>query len=320
MTPLVMHFVPFLGINPSTIRVYSRSGHAYRCSPTKPDQKHYKFSEYYYSKIKLTYTPIVNLCFVYYLKTTTSTFIPTITIMVTKERTEAFSDALQLLKNQIAHVWKTIAMALFCGIIFISFLVLLKYTTGSSFMALTRDPNALFQAPFYTGLSSMIGIIMWSFAASACLLTSWVSFSKGRHYGFMLFSGMFTLLLLLDDSFQFHEDLFPNYLNIPEKAVYVAYLMIFLTYVFLYYKEILKHEFVIWLTSLFFLFCSTLLDLVDDYFQARFLLEEGLKFLGILLWAIFFYRACRSSLNALFESYPSFSPPQKAETLTVDDL
>ena len=84
---------------------------------------------------------------------------------------------------------------------------------------LTRDSNAVAELPFYVGAVSNIGVIFWSATASICLFVFFstdnsVVYKRLRSY--VLFSGLLTLMFLLDDLFQLHEEFFPDYLFIPK--------------------------------------------------------------------------------------------------------
>ena len=65
----------------------------------------------------------------------------------------------------------------------------------------TRDPTVVLGGPSYIGFISNIGILFWAFTAAICLFSS-VIHKQGNNQAtsqFLLYSGLLTLWLLLDD-------------------------------------------------------------------------------------------------------------------------
>src|SRR5690606_13806023 len=107
----------------------------------------------------------------------------------------------------------------------ISIVLLLKAWKGIPTEQLTRDPNAIFDAPLYVGFLSQVGIFIWAATAMICLYSSQLlppapPYVETRRYFFM--AGCLLLLLGLDDAFLLHEQFFP-FIGIPENLVYVMY-------------------------------------------------------------------------------------------------
>jgi hypothetical protein len=100
---------------------------------------------------------------------------------------------------------------------------------------------------------------------------------------------------LLDDLFLLHEEVFPYYLNIPEKLVFVGYGMIISLYLVKFRKIILKTEFLFLILAFGFLGLSVIIDLLPIATrllgnQGEFLLEDGFKLMGIISWFTYFAR------------------------------
>jgi len=170
---------------------------------------------------------------------------------------------------------------------------------------LLRDPVLLTQAPFYAGAISNLGALIWCAAASICLFcaalsrqsaakrsTPKQSFNK-RWDSFLLYSGLMTLMLLADDFFLLHEEVYPNYFFISEKIVLLAYGVIVLLYLAIFRKLILKTNYLLMLFAFAFFSISIGIDLFDiNDREIIFLLEDGAKFLGIISWAAYFTNVC----------------------------
>lgn len=158
----------------------------------------------------------------------------------------------------------------------------------------TRDPIHVLNGHPFTGVLSNIGILFWCSTAAICFFGSailWMNKSTNNSK-FLLFSGMITLLLLLDDLFMLHEIMIPKYLHIPEAGVYAGYLIIVLIYLVKFREEILKAEYTLLNFALGFFALSLVTDFFSDDKELKYLIEDGFKLLGIVTWFLFFVRTC----------------------------
>jgi len=181
-----------------------------------------------------------------------------------------------------------------------------------------RDPIMVAggeQSEFYLGLFSNLGVVLWTATAAICLFvgsdSSGVPDRQARH--FLLYAGVFTLLMMLDDLFMLHE-------NYAENIVYVFYGMGLLYYVVRFFPLILRLDVVLFALAIPLFGNAVLLDLApwrllpgeriemphavasspierDELRQLarelRYLLEDGGKFVGICCWAAFHIRAAK---------------------------
>ncbi|MBD0300714.1 MAG: hypothetical protein ICV85_00615 [Tolypothrix sp. T3-bin4] len=174
--------------------------------------------------------------------------------------------------------------------------------------SLTRDPSVIAGKPFYIGAISNIGILFWCSAVTIC----WLGFvvlrqlHKNREFQrFLLSSGGFTFVLMIDDFFLIHEEVFPRYLNIPEEIVLGAYGGMLLLYLFKSIKTILKTDYILLVLALGFFGGSVVADnipVLDKFMgmDAQLLVEDGLKFLGIISWFAYFARVGTEQLKLVF--------------------
>lgn len=186
----------------------------------------------------------------------------------------------------------------------ITCLALIAFQPFVEIPVLTRDPLAITDGEFYFGLLSNIGIILWCAAAIICLFTHFIlsAVNLGLSQHFFLYAGLLTSLLLVDDLFMVHESVFPRYLNINEKAVMALYLL-FMGFLLIRYRfKILSTPYLVLMSSLLFLGLSMIvdmaLDILPDY---QYILEDGLKFLGIMGWLYYFTQTCYSSIIFSFK-------------------
>lgn len=156
----------------------------------------------------------------------------------------------------------------------------------------TQDPNAQFEAPFYIGFFSNIGIMLWSAAFTICFYGAWRINRKMDKRGqeFLIFSGLITLLMTMDDLFQLHELVFPQYLSISENMVYLTYLNIYMIYFIRFRKQLLNSDFIVLGIAFFFLGLSTVIDILPLPIEKDTFLEDAIKLLGAITWLIYFVR------------------------------
>lgn len=180
-------------------------------------------------------------------------------------------------------------------LIFIGF----KLKTQQSLDLLTRDPLAISNANFYIGMISNIGILFWCACAAICLFSSVIlrQNSRYRESRFLLFSGLLTSFLMLDDLFMLHELVLPVYLRISEYVVYAIYLGVVVSFFIKNIKAIKKTEFVILLAATGFLGLSIVCDTLIS--NLPIFVEDVFKFLGITSWFTYFTRLCLQEVSSV---------------------
>jgi hypothetical protein len=156
----------------------------------------------------------------------------------------------------------------------------------------TQDPNAQFNAPFYVGFFSNVGIMIWSAALSICFYGAWRTDAKTdkRAQEFLIFSGLITMLMTFDDLFQLHELVFPKYLSISENMVYLTYLNIYMIYFIRFRRQLLNSDFIVLGIAFFLLGLSTIIDILPLPIEKDTFLEDAIKLLGAITWLIYFVR------------------------------
>ena len=157
----------------------------------------------------------------------------------------------------------------------------------------TKDPVQIMGAPFYLGFFSNIGILLWCSSAVICFFVRpfipKIIENKSTRL-FLLFSGLVTLLLMMDDLFLLHEEVFPKYLGIPEKGVFVIYSNILLLYALLFRESIFKSDYLILGLSFFLIGGATLIKRIPMPIPEDSFLEDAVKLLGIICWFTYFLR------------------------------
>jgi hypothetical protein len=162
---------------------------------------------------------------------------------------------------------------------------------------LTRDPAAVMRIPYYIGLLSNWGIMLWSAAAAICLFSAWLlREQKSASFAWLLASGLITLLLALDDMFMLHEDVFPNVFGIHEKVVYLIYILGGGIYMLYFLPEFLKRKYLLFAAAVVLLGISVISDSIGRWFAVPTAVEDSFKYAAIVLWLVFFMKTARDEL------------------------
>ncbi len=172
--------------------------------------------------------------------------------------------------------------------------------TGIGPSMFTRDPTAIADVHPFVGVVSNFGVLLWCATAVICLFTWAVSRdenSDATFSKFLLFSGLVTALLLFDDLFLLHENIFPRYLGVPEEVTFGGYAGLIILGGVLFRTDILSTEYPILLVALGFFGLSLGVDALEGSIEQyvgpwRILFEDGFKLLGIVSWFGYFSRCC----------------------------
>ncbi|WP_158279827.1 hypothetical protein [Coraliomargarita sinensis] len=178
-------------------------------------------------------------------------------------------------------------------------MIAIHFIKGASFYKMTGDVTAIFQAPPWIGFYSQAGLLLWSAAASFCLLAYKSLRSRSNHATssrFLLGTGCFTLLLLIDDTYLLHETVLPHY-GIPQILVQSAYLAGSFIYLCCFRKALLASNYVLLLAAGTGLGLSILSDTAHLWLLDRHLFEDSLKLFGIAFWAAYCFSISKSALT-----------------------
>ncbi|MCC6385439.1 MAG: hypothetical protein LC117_06815 [Bacteroidia bacterium] len=166
----------------------------------------------------------------------------------------------------------------------------------------TQDPAEITNSPFYLGFFSNVGIMLWCASAAISLLASRVipaTESKSRVRRFLFVSGLLSILLMLDDLFQLHEEVFPFYFGIPENAVYLVYANVILLYAVIYRDLLINSEYLLLLLAALLIGTSRIIDVVPMPIPEDSFLEDAIKLFGIVSWFLFYVRYSFSEIKKL---------------------
>jgi hypothetical protein len=182
---------------------------------------------------------------------------------------------------------------------------------------LFRDPAAIAELPAYAGALSHLGVLLWCAAATVCLFTYLifpVAVRRTSTGGFILWSGILTALLTVDDLFQVHE-VASGILQIPDFLIVGVYGVIALAIFFVHRRELVRTNLVLFSTAMLCLGTSVVVDAFDPkhLFGTRYhLVEDGPKLLGIAVWLGYFATLCLARLREAVQSTADRVAPARA--------
>ena len=197
---------------------------------------------------------------------------------------------------------KTSAIYIVCCS-FIVLVYLLTENTDISVYELVADPNEVGRLAPYTGLVSTLGTLILAATASVCLFSAYLigcANSQAKKWNlFFRFSGYFILLLLADDVWQIHEN-FPSILfdlepenrliqDLCETIMFGIYALLFAAYLSRFKKLFFQTKLNSFVFAVSFLLLSTIIDIFLANISGHFILEEGLKLLGIVSLSIYYF-------------------------------
>jgi hypothetical protein len=163
---------------------------------------------------------------------------------------------------------------------------------------LTRDPAALTGSPWYLGALSTFGLFLWASAATSAILGFFSARGRAQFEArLFLWAGAISVVLGLDDAFQIHEEIAPEDLGIPQRVVYVFYIVMIVIFVWHVHRSISHMGRKIPIAAGLFFAISFVVDAIESIENSLlehstvFYVEDGAKFIGIALWAAFLLRA-----------------------------
>lgn len=140
------------------------------------------------------------------------------------------------------------------------------------------------------GIISQAGLLLWSATAAIALFGALVIRAQGapiERQAFLIYAGLLTGWLVLDDAYLLHESILPG-LGLSQTLVQLAYAAAALVYLGLNRALLRQSEWPILVAAGMAMAASMGLDLViavqSDLVG---IIEDALKFYGYVLWAVF---------------------------------
>jgi hypothetical protein len=196
-------------------------------------------------------------------------------------------------REQLKNLTPILVIIFAASLVVLSAIILVGLDYHIQLNHFTKDPTQIMNAPFYLGLFSDIGILLWCGSSMTCFF-AFALLQKSNETKplrtFLLFSGLVTMLLMIDDLFLLHEEVFPKYIGIPEKGVFIIYSNILLLYAILFRETILKTEYLLLGMGFFLIGVSTFVKRIPMPIPEDTFLEDVVKLFGIICWFTYFLR------------------------------
>jgi len=209
-----------------------------------------------------------------------------------------------------ASSWLSRAFRLFLPAGFLlAGIALASHVSGVHPGDLTRDPTAVLQASPFTGLLSNLGVLLWCAAAAIASFTATVLRCRAAsrdEIAFFASAAGITAVLLIDDLFRLHDYIFPFTLHIRGEVFYAVYFLASCAFLGRFRGYLMNSGNLDQLVlALVFLGLSSGLDAFFDSGRPwHFLLEDGLKFLGIVSWTSFVTGASLRAVSGERQTIP----------------
>ena len=186
------------------------------------------------------------------------------------------------------------------SILFLGVGIITGYIFGIKPTFLLRDLADIAKINPLYGFFSTIGSFFWFAAAAVCLFSAITlrQLKSKVTFDFLMYSGVLSVYMALDDMFMFHDYIAPIYLNIPEKFIMAFILIAFIVYLLKFYKSILATNYQFFVLSIFFFSISQFVDIIPREWlgglpgSSHTLSEEVPKLLGITSWLSYFCYYC----------------------------
>ncbi|MEZ5721769.1 MAG: hypothetical protein R3D59_08955 [Paracoccaceae bacterium] len=157
--------------------------------------------------------------------------------------------------------------------------------------SLTRDPVSVLGGSVLVGAMSQLGLFLWAAGAAAGFLGAAFARRVGDESAAILFpflTGLLSLVLGLDDCFQFHEEIGPVF-GLPQDATLGAYAIAAVAVFWVYRAFVARTDLVLLAMAAAGFGASIFLDVLEPlrHSGAGYLLEDGAKFFGIAAWSLY---------------------------------
>jgi hypothetical protein len=197
--------------------------------------------------------------------------------------------------------WREFGHLIFAGLFgcfAIALVVLASWVLGEPAAVFTREPQEVLDGPFYVGSFSNLGGLIW-FGAAAIM--SFAGSLKPLDRGALILTALLTWAMGLDDIFMLHDRVYPKlYLN--ETFVSALYFGVMVVIVLRYYRQLARSTLVGIAIAVSFWVLSAVLDHYFNHISIGQIGEDGIKFIGIVVWAAAWIRQAYNDIAKLARS------------------
>jgi hypothetical protein len=168
------------------------------------------------------------------------------------------------------------------------------------------DTTAILEVNPLYGFLSNLGILGWIISAAVCLFSATIiyRFKSKKIFDFLLYSGLLSAYLGLDDLFLIHEYIVTKYFHIQENYFLALIGLLVIIYLLKFAGFILTTDYNFLVIAIFFLTTSVFIDVLSAQYNQDIVWafhEDGFKWLGIVSWASYFVCTSYSFVRSSFK-------------------
>ncbi len=225
-------------------------------------------------------------------------------------------------REQLAPLWALLPIW-FAGTVVVAFV-----STGDdeAVQTLMRDPADLLGGVWYTGLVTHLSVLCLAAAVVSAGWGAWCARLQGRTgaAGFLTWGALLGAYVATDEIFQLHAVVLPA-AGLPKQMVVVLLGGGVAAWMARWQAEVRRTRWAILGAAACALGGSVLVDVVAPFEtgRANLLIEDGLKFLGMLAWATYFVATtadiCRSLLGSARRAEDAPEPTRVAPAVRAPE-
>lgn len=160
-----------------------------------------------------------------------------------------------------------------------------------------------------SGFLSNLGMLLWCTTAAISMFTAILVYRivNFRKFMFFLYGSLFTISLLLDDLYMFHDHMIKIFFGAREEIFYAGYIVFAVVYVIIFKKEIFQSNYFTLFVALGLMGASITCDYLTDISiliagKWEYLVEDGLKWFGIVWWCSYFVQTSYSTIYLMINN------------------
>ena len=167
-----------------------------------------------------------------------------------------------------------------------------------------RDAAGTTNRSPFLGLGSNLGAFCLLIASSIAIFSALLLKDKRHFSKLLLWPGLLSLLLFMDDFFMLHEQGF--FVGVREQLVFAFYGVLFILISMAMIRSSINFDLRTLLASALFFALSILVDVIQSFWDSpwRIYWEDGFKFIGIVSWTIFLIKTSYLAVETYHGTVP----------------
>lgn len=190
---------------------------------------------------------------------------------------------------------------------------------GADLEELVNDPMASAGGHPLTGILSHVGVLAWWAGAAICLFAWFLVRHRGEEREmtrFLLWGGVITAYLAIDDLFMLHEDLIRRHTPLPQPLAIGLLALVVAMYLWHFRRSVVASEWLLLAAAVVAFGASLGIDFLSDLGEylgawqtpaAATFIEDWFKLSGVFAWTAYYVRQAAKAVDV--EGPPARSHP-----------